>query len=83
MEKITNKKVVQKILITCTRKYDSTFYAIEEFKDLEKLTPIELMGSLEAHEKRLNRRHENTTENAFPSKTNTRSQKLKESGRKN
>ncbi|KAJ0078341.1 hypothetical protein Patl1_37358 [Pistacia atlantica] len=69
-ENIIEKKIVQKILITCTEKYDSIIFAIEESRDLEKFTPTELVGSLEAHEKRLNRRNENTIENAFPSKTN-------------
>ncbi|KAJ0010335.1 hypothetical protein Pint_33497 [Pistacia integerrima] len=81
-ENIIDKKIVQKVLITCTKKYDSIIFAIEEFKDLEKLTPTEIIGSLEAYEKRLNRQIENTTENEFPSKTNMWSKKLKESGRK-
>ena len=40
------------------------------------------MGSLEAHEKRINRQNENTTESAFPSKINMQSQKSKVGGRK-
>ncbi|KAJ0077788.1 hypothetical protein Patl1_37205 [Pistacia atlantica] len=50
-ENIIDKKIVQKVLITCTKKYDSIISAIEESKDLEKLTPAEIMGSLEAYEK--------------------------------
>ena len=40
------------------------------------------MGFLEAHEKRLERRYENDTENAFQSKFNTQSQKSKKGERK-
>ncbi|KAL5582111.1 hypothetical protein UlMin_014553 [Ulmus minor] len=82
VENITDKKIVEKILISCTEKYDSVISAIEESKDIETLTPTELMGSLEAHEKRINRRNENTTESAFPSKINMQSQKSKVGGRK-
>ncbi|KAL5570519.1 hypothetical protein UlMin_027094 [Ulmus minor] len=69
-ENITDKKIVEKILISCTEKYDSVISTIEECKDIETLTPTELMGSLEAHEKRINRRNENTNESTFPSKIN-------------
>ena len=81
-EKNDEKKVVEKILISCIEKYDSVIPAIEESKDIKMLTPIELMGSLEAHEKRLNRRNKNPTKNVFSSKNNMRSHKLKEGGRK-
>ena len=40
------------------------------------------MGSLEAHEKRLERRFESDTENAFQSKTKIQSQKFNKGGRK-
>ncbi|KAL5573510.1 hypothetical protein UlMin_023107 [Ulmus minor] len=69
-ENIADKKIVGKIIISCTEKYDSLFYAIEESKDIETLTPTEIIGSFEAHEKRINRRNENTTKSAFPSKIN-------------
>ncbi|KAL5558129.1 hypothetical protein UlMin_034342 [Ulmus minor] len=81
-ENITDKKIVEKILISCTEKYDSVISTIEESKDIETLTPTELMGSLEAHEKRINRRNENTNESAFSSKINMQSQKSKVGGRK-
>ena len=77
------KKNVGKLLITCTeKKYDPIIVAIEEFKDIDKLTAAKLMGSLEAHEKRLERRYENNTENAFQSKIKTQSQKSKKDRRK-
>ncbi|XP_022843422.1 uncharacterized protein LOC111366977 [Olea europaea var. sylvestris] len=75
---VPEKKVVGKILITCTEKYDPIIAAIEESKDINELTAAELMGSLEAHEKRLERRYEMEIENAFQSKLNMRFQKSKE-----
>ncbi|KAL5562281.1 hypothetical protein UlMin_032028 [Ulmus minor] len=64
-ENITDKKIVEKILISCTEKYDSVISAIEESKDIEILTPTELMGSLEAHEKRINSNHMTKDETIF------------------
>ena len=43
--------------------------ALEESKDLSKLTLVELMGSLEAHETRM-KRFEQPLEQAFQSKIN-------------
>ncbi|KAK2968736.1 hypothetical protein RJ640_014012 [Escallonia rubra] len=54
-ENISDKKVVEKIVISLTEKYDSIVAAIEESKNLETLSVAELIGSLEAHEKRLSR----------------------------
>lgn len=45
---IPQKKVVGKILITCSEKYDPIIVAIEESKDIDKLTAAQLMGSLES-----------------------------------
>ncbi|KAL0340069.1 UNVERIFIED_CONTAM: Retrovirus-related Pol polyprotein from transposon TNT 1-94 [Sesamum radiatum] len=68
------KRVVEKLLISVTEKYDPIVTTIEETKDITTLTVTELVGSLEAYEKRRNRREENSLENAFQSKLNMRSQ---------
>ncbi|XP_062074885.1 uncharacterized protein LOC133778885 [Humulus lupulus] len=81
-EIISDKKIVDKILISCTEKYDAIISVIEETKDLDTLSPTELMGSLEAYESRRERHSENSTEDAFQSKINLRSQKSKADGRK-
>ena len=47
------KKIVQKVLRSLPPKFDHIVTAIDEFKDLSKLTGTELMGSLHAHEERL------------------------------
>ncbi|KAL5582123.1 hypothetical protein UlMin_014565 [Ulmus minor] len=69
-ENITDKKIVEKILISCTEKYDSVIFAIKESKDIETLIPTDLM------------RNENTSESAFQYKINMQSQKSKVGGRK-
>ncbi|CAL2225680.1 unnamed protein product [Prunus armeniaca] len=51
-------------------------------KDLTSLSVTEVMGSLEAYEKRMSRRNEKSVESAFQSKLNLRSQKTKEGERK-
>ncbi|KAL0300783.1 UNVERIFIED_CONTAM: hypothetical protein Sradi_6355100 [Sesamum radiatum] len=73
-EDIPEKKVVEKLLISVTEKYDPIVTTIEETKDITTLTVTELVGSLEAYEKRRSRREENSLENAFQSKLNMRSQ---------
>ncbi|KAK4408463.1 hypothetical protein Sango_0427300 [Sesamum angolense] len=72
-EDIPEKRVVEKLLISVTEKYDPIITTIEETKDITTLT-VELVGSLEAYEKRRSRREENSLENAFQSKLNMRSQ---------
>ncbi|KAL0299067.1 UNVERIFIED_CONTAM: hypothetical protein Sradi_6566500 [Sesamum radiatum] len=73
-EDIPEKRVVEKLLISVTEKYDPIVTTIEETKDITTLTVTELVGSLEAYEKRRSRREENSLENAFQSKLNMRSQ---------
>ncbi|KAL0335094.1 UNVERIFIED_CONTAM: putative mitochondrial protein [Sesamum radiatum] len=73
-EDIPEKRVVEKLLISVTEKYDTIVTTIEETKDITTLTVTELVGSLEAYEKRRIRREENSLENAFQSKLNMRSQ---------
>ncbi|KAL0393227.1 UNVERIFIED_CONTAM: putative mitochondrial protein [Sesamum radiatum] len=73
-EDIPEKRIVEKLLISVTEKYDPIVTTIEETKDITTLTVTELVGSLEAYEKRRSRREENSLENAFQSKLNMRSQ---------
>ncbi|KAL5570660.1 hypothetical protein UlMin_027235 [Ulmus minor] len=46
-QNIIDKKIEEKILISCIEKYDSVIFTIEESKDTKTLIPTELMGSLE------------------------------------
>ncbi|KAK4399641.1 Retrovirus-related Pol polyprotein from transposon TNT 1-94 [Sesamum angolense] len=51
-EDIPEKRIVEKLLISVTDKYDPIVTTIEETKDITTLTVTELVGSLEAYEKR-------------------------------
>ena len=64
-EKMSNEHVVGKVLRSLTSKYDHVVAAIEESKDMATYTFDELMGSLQAHEERLNRSSEKNEEKAF------------------
>jgi len=52
---IPDKKIVEKTLRSLPSKFDHVVAAIDESKDLALLSLHELIGSLEAHEKRINR----------------------------
>ena len=73
-ENILDKRIVEKILISISRKYDSIVTTIEQTKDLSTLSVTELVGSLEANEQRISRLDEGSLESAFQSNLKLRSQ---------
>lgn len=54
-ENITNETIVAKVLRSLPPKFDHVVAAIEESKDLSIFSFDELMGSLQAHETRINK----------------------------
>ncbi|KAI3721795.1 hypothetical protein L2E82_32813 [Cichorium intybus] len=70
-EKITDETVVAKVLRSLSSKFDHIVAAIEESKDLSTFSFDELMGSLQAHEARINRSTVNEEEKAFQIKGET------------
>ncbi|KAI5352933.1 hypothetical protein L3X38_005825 [Prunus dulcis] len=66
-EELTEQRIVQKLLISLSREYDSIAEVIEETKDTETIGVQEVIGSLKSHEQRLQRHNERVTEKAFSS----------------
>lgn len=64
-ENITNETIVAKVLRSLPPKFDHVVAAIEESKDLSIFSFDELMGSLQAHETRINKFPEIEEEKAF------------------
>ena len=59
-ESLSNEIVVSKVLRSLTSDFDHVVAAIEESKDLSQYSFDELMGSLLAHEVRINMSSERT-----------------------
>ena len=57
--------MIKNVLIYFSTKFDVVVAAIEEAKDLEKLTVDESMGSLLSHEARIDKNKDSTLEIAF------------------
>ncbi|XP_021800331.1 uncharacterized protein LOC110744651 [Prunus avium] len=64
-EELTEQRIVQKLLISLSKEYDSIAEVIEETKDTESIGVQEVIGSLKSHEQRLLRHNERVTEKAF------------------
>ena len=66
-EDVKDRTVIEKVLRSLSTKFDVVVVAIEEAKDLEKLTFDELMGSLLSHEARIDKNKDSTLETTFKS----------------
>ncbi|KAL8544194.1 hypothetical protein ACS0TY_004656 [Phlomoides rotata] len=67
---LEEKKIIEKVLGCLPAKFEHIVAAIEESKDLSKLTLDELMGSLKAREKRMSRFTTQRLEQAFQERVN-------------
>ncbi|XP_058076108.1 uncharacterized protein LOC131224772 [Magnolia sinica] len=67
-EKIEDIRVIEKILRSLTTKFEHMVMAIEELKDIEKLSIKELMESLQVHEQRMQKNAGSILEHALQSK---------------
>ncbi|KAM1079184.1 hypothetical protein ACFX2B_013776 [Malus domestica] len=66
-EELPNERIVQKLLISLTKPYDSIVSVIEETKDTDTLNVQDVMASLRAFDQRLERHADSATEKAFQS----------------
>ena len=75
-EEISDKRIVEKLLINLSEKFDPIVAVIEETKDLSLLSLQELFGSLKTYEQRLLRHSEKSVESAFQSKISLNSRNV-------
>ena len=64
-ETLPDQRVVEKVLRSMPKRFESVIVAIEESKDLSQISVEDLMGSLISHESRMNKYEESSLENAF------------------
>ena len=64
-EEFTDKRIVEKVLVTLPERFESKISSLEESKDLSKLSLGELMSALQAQEQRRTMRREKFIEGAF------------------
>ncbi|KAG6509698.1 hypothetical protein ZIOFF_027698 [Zingiber officinale] len=77
-EVVPDQKIMEKILRSLPQKFEHVVTVIEEMKDLAEVSIYELMGSLEAHEKRVSK-FTTPVELAFQAKLNVSEQKQERS----
>ena len=75
---IFDKQIVEKMLIFLLIKFGLVVTAIEQSKDISTMSVTELVGALEAHEQRMNKRNESSTEKAYQSKHKQKTSIVKE-----
>lgn len=63
-----DSRIVQKILVTVTEKYEASIASMENTKDLSQITLAEVLHALQAQEQRRLMRQEGTTEGALQAK---------------
>lgn len=81
-EAFFDKRIVDKIIRSRDKKFNFIVTTIEESKDLDKLSPTELLGSLQAHERKVTTKDEGATKGAFQTRHKQMSKNLKNNKKK-
>ncbi|XP_038999454.1 uncharacterized protein LOC120124992 [Hibiscus syriacus] len=67
-KEFSDSRIVQKILVTIPKRFESTIYLLENSKDVSSITLAELLNALQAQEQRRLMRLEGTVEGAIAAK---------------
>ncbi|XP_022764214.1 uncharacterized protein LOC111309412 [Durio zibethinus] len=67
-EELSDKRIVEKVLVSLPERFESKISSLEDSKDLTKITPVELFNILQAQKQRRAIRQEDSTESAFTAK---------------
>ncbi|XP_052188130.1 uncharacterized protein LOC127798544 isoform X2 [Diospyros lotus] len=60
-----DKRIMEKVLVTLPKRFESKISFLEESKDLSSISLVELMSALQAQEQRRTLRQDKVTEGAF------------------
>lgn len=77
-EVIEDRRVIEKILRSITRKFEYVVVAIEESKDLSELSLESFLGTLQSHELRMNQFESPSLEQAFQTQSTWQSDQHKD-----
>ena len=77
-EKIDKKEAVKKLLRSMPSRYDLLTLSLEQFGDLDFMTLVEAIGSVEVHEMRLSEREAREEENALLTRAMNKFKKMKQ-----
>ncbi|XP_022743976.1 uncharacterized protein LOC111294939 [Durio zibethinus] len=67
-EELSDKRIVEKVLVSLPERFESKISSLEDSNDLTKITLAELFNALQAQEQRRAIRQEDSTEGAFTAK---------------
>ncbi|XP_022720787.1 uncharacterized protein LOC111278414 [Durio zibethinus] len=81
-EELSDKRIVEKVLVNLPERFESKISSLENSKDLIKITPAELFNALQVREQRRAIRQEDSTKGAFTAKEKGKMQ-TESKGKKN
>lgn len=73
-EELTDKRIVKKVLVSLPERFETKISSLEDLRDVNQMTLIELVSALQAQEQRKAIRKNGETEGAFQAKENGQTQ---------